>query len=56
MGMQEELSAYGAWRTRVEQTIVRLRGWLFESNLNDSHNDLCIEQLLQKLRDDRLVV
>lgn len=56
MGMQEELSAYGAWRTRVEQTIVRLRGWLFESNLGDAHNDQCIEQLTLKLRDDRLVV
>jgi hypothetical protein len=56
MGMQEELSAYGAWRTRVEQTIVRIRGWFFESNLTDTHNDACIEQLLLKLRDDRLVV
>jgi hypothetical protein len=56
MSMQEELSVYGNWRTRVEQTIVRIRGWLFESNLNDMHNDQCIEQLLLKLRDDRLVV
>jgi hypothetical protein len=56
MGMQEELSAYGSWRARVEQTIVRVRGWLFESNLSDAHNDQCIEQLLLKLRDDRLVV
>ena len=56
MGMQEELSAYGAWRTRVEQTVARLRGWLFEANLSDTHNDQCIDQLLQKLRDDRLVV
>ena len=56
MGMQEELSAYGAWRTRVEQTVTRLRGWLFEANLSDTHNDQCIDQLLQKLRDDRLVV
>ncbi len=56
MGMQEELSAYGSWRARVEQTIVRIRGWLFESNLNDAVNDQCIEQVLQKLRDDRLVV
>ena len=56
MGMQEELSAYGNWRTRVEQAIVRIRGWLFESNLNDAHNDQCIEQLLLKLHDDRLVI
>jgi hypothetical protein len=56
MGMQEELSAYGSWRTRVEQTIGRIRGWLFESNLSDAHNDQCIEQLLLKLRDDRLVI
>ncbi|MDP3286839.1 MAG: GTPase, partial [Methyloversatilis sp.] len=56
MSMQEELSVYGSWRTRVEQTIVRIRGWLFESNLSDPHNDQCIEQLLLKLRDDRLVV
>ena len=56
MGMQEELSAYGAWRTRVEQTVTRLRGWLFEANLSDTHNDQCMDQLLQKLRDDRLVV
>ncbi|MCQ9380005.1 dynamin family protein [Methyloversatilis sp. XJ19-49] len=56
MSMQEELSVYGSWRTRVEQTIVRIRGWLFESNLSDAHNDQCIEQLLLKLRDDRLVV
>ncbi|HEY9193708.1 MAG TPA: dynamin family protein, partial [Methyloversatilis sp.] len=56
MSMQEELSAYGNWRTRVEQAIVRIRGWLFESNLNDAHNDQCIEQLLLKLHDDRLVI
>lgn len=56
MGMQEELSAYSSWRTRVEQNIVRIRGWLFESNLSDAHNDQCIEQLLLKLHDDRLVV
>ena len=56
MSRQEELSVYGSWRTRVEQTIVRIRGWLFESNLSDAHNDQCIEQLLLKLRDDRLVV
>ncbi|WP_018413026.1 dynamin family protein [Methyloversatilis thermotolerans] len=56
MGMQDELSAYGAWRSRVEQTLVRLRGWLFESNLKDTLNDQLIEQLLMKLRDDRLVV
>ena len=56
MGMQEELTAYGSWRTRVERTIGRIRGWLFESNLSDAHNDQCIEQLLLKLRDDRLVI
>jgi len=56
MSMQEELSAYGSWRARVEQAIVRIRGWLFESNLNDAQNDQCMDQLLLKLHDDRLVI
>lgn len=54
--MHKELAAYGSWRNRVEQVIGRVRGWMFENDLSDAQIDLRIEQMLARLRDDKLVV
>ena len=48
--------AYSAWRGRLSGNISDFRNWLNEQELNDAQTDLRIQQLLDRLRDDKLNV
>lgn len=52
----EQFSAYGKWRGNVIDTICDYRNWLNEQELNDTQTDLRIQQILDRLREDKLHV
>ena len=47
---------YSDWRRRLSAGISRLHEWLSEQDLADAQTDLGIQQLLERLHQDRLVV
>ena len=48
--------AYSKWRRGPVDTICDYRSWLNEQELNDAQIDLRIQQVLDRLRDDKLNV
>ena len=48
--------AYGHWRNRVADGVGAVHAWLREQDLADAQVDLRIRQLLERLREDKLVV
>ncbi|MBX3667381.1 MAG: dynamin family protein [Rhodocyclaceae bacterium] len=56
MSLSEDFLAYAGWRSRLTQCITRLRDWLGENDLSDAQIDLRLTRLLERLREDRLVV
>jgi hypothetical protein len=48
--------AYSDWRRRLSAGISALHEWLAQQELADAHVDLKIQQLLERLHQDRLVV
>lgn len=48
--------AYSAWRNELITAIKDFRAWLVEQELNDTQIDLRINQLIERLRDDKLNV
>jgi len=56
MPLARQFAAYGEWRSGVAAGIERFRAWLGENELNDAQTELRIGQLLDRLREDRLLV
>lgn len=48
--------AYSAWRTDLAGSISDYRNWLNEQEINDAQTDLRIQQLLDRLSEDKLNV
>ena len=48
--------AYGDWRRRLSARISALHDWLAEQDLADGQVDLKVQQLLERLHQDKLVV
>jgi len=48
--------AYGDWRNRLAHGVGAMHTWLREQDLADAQVDLRIRQLLERLREDQLVV
>ena len=48
--------AYSDWRRRLAGALSALHGWLAQQDLADAHVDLKIQQLLERLQQDKLVV
>ncbi len=48
--------AYGDWRRRVASGVLALQEWLREQDLADAQFDLRVQQLLERLHQDKLVV
>lgn len=56
MSLVAQFASYSAWRNRVSAFVADFRQWLVEHEFSDPHSDLRLEQLLARLRDDRLHV
>ena len=60
MVQSRELAArfevYGDWRKRLSQSVSALHAWLKREDLSDAEVDLKIEQVLERLHQDKLVV
>ncbi len=48
--------AYSDWRRRLSAGVLRLQEWLQEQDLADAQVDLRVQQLLERLHQDKLVV
>lgn len=48
--------AYGDWRRRLSSRISQLHRWLDDQELSDAQIDLRVQQLLERLHQDKLVV
>ena len=48
--------AYSAWRGQLLDSVSGLRHWLHEQELNDAQTDLRIQQIIDRLHDDKLNV
>ena len=48
--------AYGDWRKRLAGGVAELHDWLREQDLADAQVDFKVEQLLERLHQDKLVV
>jgi len=56
MGLVEHFSAYSSWRATVSDGLARLRDWLADSELGDAQSDLRLQQLIERLREDKLII
>ena len=51
-----DFEAYSQWRQELSRRIVAYRQWLGRENLNDSQRDLRLQQLVDRLAEDKLHV
>ncbi len=56
MSLSDQFAAYTAWRTRLSACIGELQTWLSSNELSDGQTDLRLDNLLGRLREDRLNV
>lgn len=54
--LAEHFSAYTQWRGAVASGIGELRKWLQENEIGDAQSDLRLQYLLDRLREDKLIV
>lgn len=54
--LAHQFAAYAEWRKALMDTICDYRSWLNEQELNDGQIDQRIQQLLERLREDKLNV
>lgn len=54
--LAHQFAAYAEWRKALIDTICDYRSWLNEQELNDGQMDQRIQQLLERLREDKLNV
>jgi len=56
MTLAHQLAAYTEWRSRLSANIGEFKAWLAANELSDAQSDLRLNQLLERLREDRLNV
>ena len=56
MGLVQQFSAYSNWRSAVSGRLLALHGWLAENELGDAQSELRLQQLLERLREDKLII
>ncbi|MFT4174306.1 MAG: dynamin family protein [Rhodocyclaceae bacterium] len=56
MSLIDRFSAYAAWRSNVTGAVQHLRSWLADNEVGDAQSDLRLQHLLDRLREDKLVV
>lgn len=56
MGLVQHFSAYGRWRSDVSAHLLNLQDWLAENELGDAQSELRLQQLLERLREDKLII
>jgi len=56
MGLVQHFSAYSNWRSAVSEHLLTLHDWLVANELGDAQSDLRIQQLLERLREDKLII
>ena len=54
--LAKQFAVYSEWRKGLVETICDYRNWLNEQELNDAQVDQRIQQLLDRLREDKLNV
>ena len=54
--LAHQFAAYSAWRKGLADTIGNYRSWLNEQELNDGQTEQRLQQLLERLREDKLHV
>jgi hypothetical protein len=56
MSLVQEFNAYSAWRAGLAVGVTQLRDWLADNDLGDAQSDLRLQQLFERLREDKLVI
>ena len=56
MSLSQNFEAYSQWRSGVAAQVERFRRWLNDNDLNEAEIEQRLQQLLVKLREDRLTV
>ncbi|MEC5399247.1 dynamin family protein [Uliginosibacterium sp. H1] len=56
MVLTDQFSAYTQWRTEVAGSVMGLRNWLTHNDIGDAQSDLRLQHLLERMREDKLVV
>ncbi len=56
MSLGHHFAAYSEWRSHLSASIGDFQDWLADNELSDAQTDLRLEQLLERLREDRLNV
>ena len=56
MGLVQHFSAYSSWRSEVSEHLLNLHNWLVENELGDAQSELRLQQLLERLREDKLII
>lgn len=56
MGLVQHFSAYSNWRSAVSENLLSLHDWLNENELGDAQSELRLQQLMERLREDKLII
>jgi len=56
MGLVQHFSAYSSWRSAVSENLLNLHSWLNENELGDAQSELRLQQLIERLREDKLII
>lgn len=56
MTLVDQLTDYSRWRAESAKAVGRLRAWLNLNEVGDAQSDLRLQYVLDRLRDDKLVV
>jgi hypothetical protein len=56
MALIENFSDYTRWRSELAGSVQHLRAWLDNNDIGDAQTDLRLQYVLDRLRDDKLVV
>lgn len=56
MGLVQHFSAYSNWRSAVSERLLALHNWLSENELGDAQSEVRLQQLLERLREDKLII
>jgi predicted GTPase len=56
MGLIDQFSEYGRWRSQAGEAVGQLRGWLNQNEIGDAQADLRLQYVLDRLQEDKLTV
>ncbi len=54
--LSRQIAAYAEWRKGIVESVSSFRAWLEDNSLSDSHTDLRLAHMLERLSEDRLRV